>query len=106
MSSPGFDRDSFQDELDKLGYDAVCAKLASGDYAGRKRSLAEEWVRRQNKALITDDAARTNLLAERSAVAAERQAVSAERANKTARIALVVAVVSMIFTALSHFKII
>jgi hypothetical protein len=90
----------FFDELENTGEPQVRARYARGVYAGKKKPLAEEWLRRkdQTRALgreqandasqadMAATASRAAAAAERAATAAEEQAIVAARAASAAEV--------------------
>ena len=105
-------KELFWAELERLGEDAVRARLAAGTYQRVNRQLAEEWTIAQERlrsdasqseqmaiARSAKDAAWEAASAARDAAkAARQQAARAKTANIIAAIALAVAIASIIIS--------
>lgn len=108
-------------KYEALGEDEVRKRIAEKKFAGRNLALAQEWLRRQERARSEFDrtkdfevarraseaAERAASAAERAAVAAERDADAAERAaeaaevsNQNAATAKTIAMAAMIIAAI------
>ena len=105
--------DSFLENLERQGVEAVRRDLASGFYGvkGNVRQMVVDWLAMKDQtqtdlsqSLQAQAASRAVAAAERAAEAAERQATTAERATRTAIAALIVAIIAAIASIVALFR--